>query len=267
MMMISIGDVQSINTVPNNPDWATRALRVRPPRPSMRGSSNASRSRRFSSGSSSRSSGSMQAPQEMPTKRKCESPGPDSSVTPTFFLAPRPEACTRPKTAAYSSEAFPDSPLAARMFDSWQYLSDDEEEVIMIDRCSAPRLVLDPADSMEFAPALPSAVVEPIDWTHSMMGVVDALVMDDDDDDNTSSVVSWDFWPRRTSLLSRDGSDFDDDNVEDGDDDDGHHGRDLLNVDRFMSSLLLSDDSDNEDVDDDDNEEQFAIGEGRLCLR
>jgi hypothetical protein len=257
MMMISVGDVPSINTVPNNPDWATGALRVRPPRPSMRGSSLASRNRRFtSSWSSSRSSGSMQAPQEMPSKRKCGSPHPDSPVTPTFFLAPRPEARTRPKTAAYSSEMFPDSPLAARMFDSWQYLSDDEEEEMMVDRCSAPSLVLDMADSMEFAPALPLAVVEPIDWTRSMVGLVDALVMDDDDDDdddNTSSVVSWDFWPRRTSLLSRDGSDFDDDNVQD-DGDDGH-GRDLLNVDRFMSSLLLSDDSDNDVVDDDDDDD------------
>jgi hypothetical protein len=253
-MMISVGDVPSINTAPNSTDWATGALRVRPPRPMMRGSSLASRNRRFNSWSSSRSSGTMQVPQEMPPKRKCESPGPDSSSTPTFFLAPRPEARTRSKTAAYSSEKlFPDSPLAARMFDSWQYLSEDEEEEMVIDRCSAPSLVLDPADSMEFAPALPLAVIEPIDWTHSMMGVVDALVMDDDDDDddNTSSVVSWDFWPRRSSLPSRDGSDFDDTYVE-GDDD--GHGRDLLNVDRFMSSLLLSDDSDNDDVDDEDEE-------------
>jgi hypothetical protein len=220
----------------------------------------------------------MSAPQEMPPKRRCGSRGGASELCDAVAIAAR-AGMRKP------SGSFPDSQLAARMFDSWQYYlseddNDDDEEEEVTNRGGYPAFVANTAESHESAASssVPDGLGEP-SMVHdhrgppsfssldlllrsiadSSTGSLEPISMDDDDnkeedddndDDDQSSVVSWDFWPRRTCLRSLNGNDNDD--ADDG-------GlfvpgnatacrRDLLNVDRFMASLLLSDDS---DIDDD----------------
>jgi hypothetical protein len=237
-----------------------------------------------------RSSGGRIAPQEMPPKRRCGSQCESSELCAVVAIAADSEM-------RKLSGSFPDSLLAARMFDSWQYyMSDDddddeeEEEEEVTNRTGNPAFVANTVESHESAAPsnVPDGLGEPsmvcdhrgppsfssvdlllrrsvADSSTGSLGPVsmdddddydDEAKDDDDDEDDTSSVVSWEFWPRRTSLRSLNGNDNDD--AEGGGlfipGDDTVFRRDLLNVDRFMASLLLSDDSDI-DVDGNDDAE------------